>query len=256
VTQDTKTKLDAPAIEIGQLDLAHLVGNYIKLYSSQLPGKMLRSKVLSATHRQILVNAGGEQDILAKLVNRQSVVVQFPYKGQDISVRAQLNRSEGGRCYFELPEKATPLSQRKFLRVSEHRTVKLARLPGGTIGRDGLKRLRWVETETVNYSSGGVLLSLPGSIDRDVRLLLNIDLAEDLLPPLVVGRVRHWFQGDESRVRVGVEFVVREVMARLFPPSSMDRFPEAAMRYSARDREKLNKKIVTGTTPTAPSDQE
>ena len=246
MADESNQMLETAVIGMDRIDLSHLVGKYISLFSSQYPGQTLRTKVLSIRDLRIQINAGGEADRVAQLVNRQGVVVQFLYKGQDISVRAQLDRSEGGRCNLDLMDKATPLSRRKFRRVNEPVAAKVAALPGTAFTRETLKRLRWMETQTVDLSSSGVQLSLPGVLERDNRMLLNLELAVDLLPALVLGRVRHWFQAEDNRYRIGVEFIVREMVKRLFPPSTVGQIPQVALGYSAQDREKLNKEIVAG----------
>ena len=44
----------------------------------------------------------------------------------------------------------------------------------------------------------------------------------------------------------GVEFIVREVAQRVFPKSTLTQLPPVVMQYSVTNREKLNKKIVSG----------
>jgi hypothetical protein len=240
-------------ISIDRLDLSCLVGNYIKLFSRQFPGKLLRSKVLSANENRVHVNSGGESGLLKSLVTNQKLVVQVPYKDQEISFKARLERTEGGRCYLRFEERAVPLSQRKFLRISDTLTVKLAALPVLTFNRRNLTHLRWVETGTINFSSGGVMISLPGGLERHVKLLLNVDIASELFPPLVAGEVRHCFQSEETAYRVGVEFAVRESVGSMFPRVAIDQLPSAALGYSASDREKLNKRIVAGSPLRSPA---
>ena len=247
-----KSDLEMKGVDITRLDLSRLVGKYVRLFSSQFPGKVLRAKVLSTSDNQILVNSGTDNDMLNTLVNRQKIVIQFPYKGQDVSISARLNRSEGGRSYFRFDEKAVPLSQRKFVRVSTERSVKMAAFPVLTFNRKSLTKLRWLETDSINISSGGVLVGLNGPLERDARLLMNIEFGDELFPQLVVGQVRHSFQSEETSFRVGIEFIVREMLGSAFPQNMIEQLPPVVQSYTGVNREKLNKKILAGKWQTEP----
>ena len=237
------TKLDRAAVATDRLELTALVGQVVKLYSRQFAGRALGGKVISAGDQRILVAPGGPLDPLTSLVNHQKVVVQFPYKGQEISVNAWLKRSDGGRCYFEFDTKVVPLSQRRFLRVPQECMVRLAAVSLKTSYRQKLGNLRWIESNTDNFSSGGVLLNVPGYLENGVTLLLNIDAREELLPPLVMGRVRYCYQDDDSGYKAGVEFLVKEVTTRLLPPPMLAKLPPVVLNYTVATREKLNRKL-------------
>ena len=103
-----------------------------------------------------------------------------------------------------------------------------------------------MQTNSANFSSGGLLLHLPGFLERDVRLLLNVNIVDELFPPLVMGQVRYCYQDPEANHQAGVEFIVREVAQRVFPKSTLTQLPPVVMQYSVMNREKLNKKIVSG----------
>ena len=247
-----RSDLDLKGIDISRLDLSRLVGKYVRLFSKQFPGKVLRAKVLSTSEHQILVNSGTDNDMLNTLVNRQTIIIQFPYKGQDVSINAQLNRSDGGRSYFVFEERAVPLSQRKFVRVNAHRSVKMAAFPVLTFNRKSLTKLRWLETDTINVSSGGLLIGMSGPMERDARLLMNVEMHDELFPQLVVGQVRHSFQSEETSFRVGIEFVVREMLGSAFPQNMIEQLPPVVQSYTGVNREKLNKKILAGSIQTEP----
>ena len=93
VSADGKTGSEAVFV-----DVSRLVGYEIKMYTEQLPGKQLCCKVVSALGQKITVDSGGAFGVIGNLVSPQKVILQFPYKGQDIAVRAQLKRSCGGRA--------------------------------------------------------------------------------------------------------------------------------------------------------------
>jgi hypothetical protein len=230
------------------LDLSYLVGREINLFSEQCPGKEMKTRVVSITGRQMLVDGVGRQNALENLVNNQHVVIQFQYKGQDVSVKAILRRTAGGRCTFHLDEKVVPLSQRRHRRIDLNTVVRLAPFPMSTFSRKNLARLRWIGTSTQNFSSGGALLDIPGYLERDVFLLMNLSLKQEMFPALVLGQVRHCHPTVENKFRVGVEFVTKETANRILPQTTARELPSVVFSYSAVARERLNK-IIQAWTP-------
>jgi hypothetical protein len=226
-----------------KLDLSQLVGHEISLFPEQRPGQSIRTKVLSATAHQILLEGGARFDELANLVNRQSTVMTFRYRGEQLSVKAQFQRTTGGRCYLTLDDKVTPLSQRRFARVRLNRTARLAAYPIRGLQTKHLDRLRWIETETIDVSSGGALLSLSSILDTEVYLLLNIDLGDVGLPPLVLGQVKHCYQTDDKQFRVGIEFIVSELARKVISPARLPDMPPVLFTYGTLDREHLNRRL-------------
>lgn len=241
----------APIIDGSKLDLSYLVGREVGLYCDQFPGKELKGRVHSAQDRQLEIEAGGRQQHLDNLVNNQTVILQFPYKGQTVSVRALLRRTSGGRCLFIMEEKIVPLSQRRHRRIELKRNAKLAALPISTFVRAKLPHLRWLETTTLNFSSGGTLLEIPSYLEKGVYLLVHVDVKNSLLPMLVLAQVRHCFSTEGGKFSTGVEFVVRETAHKVVPPTAAKELPPASLSYSVIDREKLNK-VVQGWTTDSP----
>jgi hypothetical protein len=242
--------LDASSIDGARLDLSYLVGRDINLFCEQLPGKEMHGRVVSTHDRQLEIEGGSRQDSTDNLVNNQTVILQFPYKGQTVSVRALLRKSAGGRSYFLMEEKLVPLSQRRHRRIELHRSAKLAAVPIQTFARKNLSRLRWMETTTMNFSSGGALLEIPSYLERGVYLLIHVDVKADLLPVLTLAQVRHCYSADSGRFNTGVEFVVKETARKIVPPSTARELPSAALSYSVIDRERLNK-VIQGWMPDA-----
>jgi hypothetical protein len=232
------------AFEMLRLDLAELVGREIRLYTEQVPGKELRSKVLAVQDRQLQIFSGGPTSLIENLVNNQNVVLQCMYRGEELAVRAKLRRAGGGKCYLYLEEKVTPLRQRRFRRVTLTRPVRLAVFPMNQPVRSGLGQLRWMATETLNFSSGGSMVALPSVLDRRTCLLVSMDLQDLSFPSLILCQVCHAHQADTGPFHTGLEFVTREMSSRAMPPERRRDLPGAVFDYSAEEREKLNRTIM------------
>ncbi|MEW6050501.1 MAG: PilZ domain-containing protein [Candidatus Zixiibacteriota bacterium] len=245
---------DHLAINVSALDLSSLVGREIKLFSEQFPGKEIMSRVVLAQERELLIDSGGKSTQIDNLVHGQTVILQFAYRGQAVSVKASLRRSSGNRCHLILDDRVTPLCQRKFRRIPIERAVRLAAFPPLTFRRKNLSRLRWIETHLINFSSGGALVTIPGYLERGVYLLVSIDLGQGAFPPMVLGQVRHCYAIENGAFHVGMEFVVSEVGKRQLPPPAMKELPAVVLSYDARQRESLNKKLLAWT-PTGDNQQ-
>jgi hypothetical protein len=243
--KDSPNQLELPPTSFdGQLlDLSGLVGRDISLYPEQTPGRELKGRVVSVHDRQIHLDGQNRRTDLDNLVNNQRVIIKFRYRGQAVSVRASLKRTAGGRCFFVMEEKVTPLSQRRHVRVPIVKPVKLAPFPMSTFVKKSLPHLRWIETETINFSSGGALLDIPSRLEKEVYLLINIDLQTEMFPTLILGQVRHNYAADTGRFHTGIEFVVKESARSLVPALTARELPAPVLAYSAQDRERLNKHI-------------
>lgn len=241
-------QFDLPPVSFdGQLlDLSGLVGHEISLFTEQMPGRELHGRVVSVHDRQIHLDGQNRRNDLENLVNNQNVVIKFPYKGETVSVRATLRRTTGGRCFFLMEEKVMPLSQRRHVRVQFVKPVKLAPFPITTFAKKNLAHLRWIETDTINFSSGGVLIEIPSKLEKEVFLILNIEVQHEAFPTLILGQVRHTYPSETGRFNTGIEFVVAEAAKRVVPALTARELPAPVLQYTAHNRERLNKHIQAG----------
>ncbi len=230
-------------VKVASLDLSQLVGFQLRLFSEQFRGKEVRAKVVASAGRTISIENIRQREILDNLVNRQKVILQFPYRGQEISVRAKLRKTGSGRCSFNLDDVVTPLSQRRFHRVDLTSKVTLAPFPSAGFLSRKLSKLRWMETEAVNFSAGGILVEVPTPLDNTARLLINLKQDYFAFPSMVLGKVRHCYHIDEWHCRTGVEFVTMELARRLFSPFQMDEMPAMLFNYHNSRREQLNRVV-------------
>ncbi len=243
MTQSPINPSSGVAFETQLLNVSDLVGREMKLYSEQLPGKELTCKVLAVQERTLNIGATGST-LLDSLVNRQHVIVQFPYKGEDVSIRAQLRRTEGGRCFLQLEEKVVPLTRRRWRRFNIIRPVRLAAFPRISTNNSSIAKLRWIGTDTVNFSSGGALVTVPSLLDKDICLIMNVELAGEVpFPSLVLAQVRHCYQPEAGPFSVGVEFITREIGKTMFSPLRLRDLPPVILEYSQRHRNELDKAL-------------
>lgn len=235
-------------IGMDQVDLSSLVGHEITLFSEQFRGKPLTTKVTLVANGVLSVDRSGSGGMVDTLIGNQKTIVQFVYKGQRISVDATLKRTNGGKCNLILGEKLVPLSRRQFKRFEINRPVKCAVMSPVDFDARRLSKLRWLETDSINFSSGGVLICLPKNVTSQSYLLLNIDLNDFEFPNLVIGQVRYSYPIDGFRFNVGIEFIVSDVKDRHFAPSAIKRLPDAVFEYNADRRRELNRELSVRMT--------
>ncbi len=227
-----------------QLDLAELVGRKVTLFTEQFPGQPLKSRVMAARDDALSLDRSGTDGRIDNLVSNQSVVVQFAYHGQVVSVQAKLKRRQGGQCHVVLGDAVVPLAKRQFRRMDLRCRVRLAPLPKALLHPRKLSQLRWVETNTINLSSGGTMVAMNGFLEPGVYVVINIDLGHLRFPMLLAGCVRHCFQRAEGEYCVGIEFIVQEKREDHFSSTSLRQLPPNIFNYSATDRRNLNREIT------------
>ncbi|MEW6412647.1 MAG: hypothetical protein AB1483_09270 [Candidatus Zixiibacteriota bacterium] len=236
--------MESTSIDINDVDLSSLVGHEVVLYTEQYEGKALAAKVILVSNGAITVDRSGANGMIDSLINNQKTIVQFVYRGQRISVDARLKRTGGGKCTLHLGEKLVPLSRRRYTRYDMNRAVKCAVLPSRDFDPQRIGKLRWIETDSINFSSGGIQLCLPKQLNETTYLLLSIDLRDVGFPALIIGQVRYAHAIDRFRYRVGIEFIVSEAKERHFDMAAIKKFPPVVFEYSDARRKELNKELA------------
>ncbi|HVP06964.1 MAG TPA: hypothetical protein VMS71_03905 [Candidatus Acidoferrum sp.] len=244
---DSTLHREPNGIPVPNLDFSTLVGREIRMFTEQVPGKEILVRVVSTHDGQFVLDSGPKWDMLNNLVHSQTVVLQVAYKGQQLSIKAQFKRTAGGRHVLMLDQTVTPLSHRRFVRIELIRPVKLAAVPMSSFVRKNLSRLRWLETNLRNFSSGGASVTLPGQLETGVFMLAAIEVEEPGFPPLILSQIRHSYPIENGQFMTGMEFIIREKYKALVPASTARELPSVVQSYEARHREALNKHLMART---------
>lgn len=232
--------------DLARLNLSQLVGYPVSLFSEQLPGKELLSRILSVQQNMLLVDAGASQGLIDSLVGNQSLTVRLSYKGQPIAIRATLKKSHGGRCYVCLEEKVSPVARRQFTRIMLVKDVKLAPLPLLSLAPRKLASLRWMQTESIDFSSGGIRVAVTSHLQKDCTVLITIGFEEapfDRFPRFLLAQVRHSFTVDNRQFQSGMQFLTADAVTKLCPPDRLSDLPDTIKRYTHDDRIQFNDTI-------------
>ncbi len=244
MTVSGRKTAETPQIDVSSLDLSTTVGHIVKLYTEQLPGRPVSARVVQAGEGVMSVGRGGGDALVDNLIHNQGVVVRFGYKGEEISVAARLKKCMGGQVNLFLGGRAVPLSRRRFVRLDRPCSVKLAVLPASGVNYKTLSRLRWLQAESFNLSSGGLLLDLSSALESNTTILMNVEYKSPHLPPLVLGQVKHNFPCEPGHFRTGVEFIVREDKEKFTAKAPATVLPPVVFDYTSAGRNRFNESLL------------
>ena len=225
-------------------NLSSLVGHNIDIISEQFHGKPLSCRVVLVNENVLSIDRSSDAGQLNNLINNQDIIVQFNFNNQRISVNATFYRTMRNRCNIKLGNKCVPLLRRKYLRYKKQYQIKCASMSTLSINPSRISRLRWLETETVNISSGGVLLRLPANLNKESYMLINLQAQEFGFPNLLIGQVRHSTPTEKFNYNIGVEFIIAEKKEKHFPLLTIKRLPSNAFVYTAVKRAEVEKKLL------------
>lgn len=230
-------------IDLSLFDFSTLVGREVVLFSEQFHGKPLTTRVTSTANGVLTVDKSGSNGAIDSLVHNQPIVLQIEYKGQKIAVQAQLKRGAGGKCTVVLSEKVTPISRRRFHRAPCEVPVKLAVLPTSAFDAQKLAKLRWMETTSLNFSAGGVMVQLHSNLDTRSCLIVNVAPPGVAFPTLVLAKVRYSQPFDTNVFHVGIEFLTKESMEGHLPTTVLRNLPATVQEFSSSVRVRLDRVI-------------
>ena len=225
------------------LELSTLVGREILIQSAESQGSSLYCKVVMVHDNSISIDRGGDDPGISILQNN-GIIVQFDYKGQRVSAKAKLYRTQGGRSTIVLDEQVIPLSRRMFKRYEIHCAVRCAILPVQRIIEANISKLRWLQVEAINISSGGLLLPVPSKITNNTFLLVNIALENPILPNLLISQVKHTTTVNNFNYKVGLQFVIHEKREEYFSELVMKKLPPQSLEYTIKKRNQFDKFLL------------
>ncbi len=226
------------------LELSSLVGREMLVLSGQFENNSQYTKVIMVHENIISLDNGGEGNELNRVDNNTDIVVQFDYKGQRLSAKAKLYRTIKGRSNIVLHETVVPLSRRMFKRYELTCQVRCAILPLQRIIESDMSKLRWLQVDSINISSGGILLPIPSKIKNDTYLLLNIDYENPHLPNLIIGQVKHSQSINNYSHHVGTQFILQENKENYFSPLVLKKIPQKALDYTIKTRNRFDKFLL------------
>lgn len=132
---------------------------------------------------------------------------------------------------------------RQFTRCKGNYSVQCALMPKTTIHPIRYNRLKWLHTHSVNFSSGGIMITLPEKLKIGSYLLLNIETDIDKFPDLAVGQIRYCIYKGPFDFFAGLKFITNERKENHFPNITLDRLPKDFFEYDNITRNEIENKI-------------
>lgn len=244
---ENKTKpetFSSSELDPDELDLSSLVGRDIRIFPEQFPHQRLSKRAVMVHGDEIIVDNNRATHEAGELNNDEPVVIQFEYKGQQVSVKAMVRINSGGKCRLVLGERVIPLVRRRFRRFEMSVPARLAVFSSTRFDPRKMARLRWMETYTETVSCGGLMLDYNNQLKDKTFLFVNPSLEDFGLPRLVIARVRHCYQDGSGRFKVGLEFVINEDKERHLNLSIVRTLPSSVLTYTAELRTQVNEQLA------------
>ena len=244
----TKQSISSKVMASLKNDLSSLVGREITIISDSFDNSSLKTKVVLVNGSNLSIDRGGHDVLVNKLNSGERVIVQFNYRKQRVAGYAHLSLSAMGRCSLVLDDHIEPLNRRMFKRFWKPYRVNCAILPQVNVTAEKISKLRWLKTESLNFSSGGLLLEVPSNLTEQTYLLLNIETDGLTFPELLVGQVRYSIPTDSYAYNAGIMFIVNELKEKHFSSLVLKKLPSPAFLYTKKQRLELDK-YLTKTIP-------
>lgn len=242
-------------IDADLIDLPSLVGREVTIFSEQFPGIPLYSRVVLANNSTLMIDRSKSADRFDNLLNNQQVILQFSYRGEQVSITAVLKRKPNGSCSLLLGNKVLPLTPRKFHRYVMQCPTRLAALQAVASSMKGLSQLRWMETETINLSCGGLMLDMNCLFRSDTMLLINVEAQEFCIPKLMVAQVRHYHQARDGHFKIGIEFLMKKESQICLKGSAISDLPSTVFEYDFDVRFEIDRKLQAWMQVTKTNDR-
>jgi c-di-GMP-binding flagellar brake protein YcgR len=231
-------------IKSAGIDYSRLVGREVKIRTEQFPGKLLSARVVAFTEKNLVIDRSGSSGLINDLINHQPVEVSFEYKGEPVVFSSKICIPRQGRLQIPIASDVRPQVRRQFLRLEVPSNIRLTFFDDTNISSVRLSKLKWLETNAINISGGGILIGLPLFFPKDNYMILHIDLSEIIIPQLMVGRIRHKQKGDNNLTNVGVELVIREDCSEKLPNSLLRNLPLKLFDFDEKTRSGLASFLV------------
>lgn len=230
-------------IKSANIDYSILVGKKIKIITEQFPGQQLTTRIMSTADNNLVLDKSGSDGKISQLIPKQNVNIQFEYKGQEIAFISSIVTSESGRIQVPLVESINPMVRRKFVRFDIDKTVRLTYFDEDNIISARLNKLKWFETEISNIGGGGILAYMPSMVADDHFVLLNLNIDNIELPPLILGRICHSYRNDKNKIVTGIEFVTSEKAGKIVSSSLIRNLPETIFKFNNKITRELVKNL-------------
>lgn len=231
-------------LDPSELDLSSLVGRDIRIFPEQAPHQRMIRRAVMVHGGEITIDNSRSMSESKELTNDESVVIQFEYRGQQVSVKATIKNNPGGKYRLCLAEHAIPLVRRRFRRFDVSVPTRLAVFSTTRFDPKKMARLRWIETYTENVSCGGMMLDFNNLLKEETSLFVNATLEEFGVPRLVIAGVRHCHQDANGRFKIGLELMINEDKEQHFSPSIVRALPSSVLTYTAKMRSNVNEKLA------------
>lgn len=228
------------------IDLNALLGHKVTVSLARNDNESQQFKVLRVSGNKITLD-NRKMDVDHSYFNHDNEVkVFFYYKEQRFAVDATYTFSLNKRLLI-LKNRITPLNRRRFPRFNISSRVEVAILPKRNFSTEEIESFKWFKTDTVDISSGGMMLTIRNFLNSNSYLIVNSNLTEYLIPEILVAQIKYNFRNNDSKSSIGMEFILNEDKQKHFSESFFSTLPEELFKYDKLTRDLVNAKLIART---------
>jgi len=228
------------AITTAAIDHSEFMGRELKLHTGQFPNRTLTTRIVAVNGRNLMIDRSGSGGLVDDLINNQEIEVSLSYRGEPVIFKSKIAVPKKGRLIIPLAENVFPQLRRAFERVSIIKDVKLTYFDNVSISSARLNKLKWIETESVNISGGGILVEVPANLGDDYFMILHLELEGIEIPRLLVGRIRHCQLRGTHQFCAGVEFMIKENYREKLPKNLLRNLPASLFDFNDDFRRRID----------------
>ncbi len=228
------------------IDLNALLGHKVTVLLARNENKSQQFKVLRVSGNKITLDNRKMDDDYSYFNYDNEVKVLFYYKEQRFAVDATCTFSFSKRLLI-LRNRITPLNRRRFPRFNISSKVEVAILPKRNFSTEEIVNFKWFKSDTVDISSGGLMLTIRNLLNSNSYLIVNSNLQEYLIPEILVAQIKYNFRNHNNKSSIGMEFILNEDKQKHFSESFFSSLPEELFKYDKLTRDLVNAKLIART---------
>ena len=232
--------------DLGLIDLNALLGHKVRVSLSGDDSRSQLFKVIRISANKITLDSRILDEEFSAFNSENQVKVLFSYKNQKFTAEATCTFIHGKRMLI-LKNRITTLNRRRFSRFNIEAGVEFAILPKRNFSSEEITNFKWFKSQTIDISSGGMMLSIRNFLNSNSYLILNSNLKEYLIPETVVAQIKYNFRNINSKNSIGMEFILNEDKEKHFPDTSFSAMPRELFKYDKLTRDLINAKLIART---------
>lgn len=214
----------------------------IKLSNPNSANSVYTAKILSVNDNQLQINLPKNIDGNGYLRTSTRVLVNFVLNGILYESGAEYDADNNSARVLTIDEDIDEANRRLADRLPLKIETTYTAISDLSMSSGQFSHLRWKRCQTVDFSSGGILLSTSLQPDVGSYFLLNLEIEMFSGPLFVFGQVRWSAKSGygKSGCSCGIMFIPADDLHAHFSQQSMANLPPMMLAFTAKRQQKLD----------------